>query len=87
MNPQISTFRAMVLNMSTGAGLTSKQHDYILSWVENNVPKVQLGKLAEIAWQYDADELSQELKSRHDQFLRDLDSEEELTYSPPPQVA
>lgn len=68
----IVTFKTMVLNMGLDSGeMTPKQIDYVLKWVDKNVPKVYFNKLSEIAWQYDQNLLSAKLEDLYKQFMHD----------------
>ena len=68
----------MVLNMSLSVGtLTPKQVDYIVRWAEQNISKTIFNKLAEIAWQYDQDDLKNALMRVYNEYMQDLESDED----------
>lgn len=78
MSESIGSFRTMVLNMSLGVGsMTPKQVDYIVRWAENNISKTIFNKLAEIAWQYDQDDLKKELMLVYNEYMQDLENDED----------
>lgn len=64
---KVAQFRTMVLSMSLGqSSFSEKQLKYVLNWVKENIPEVKYDEVAKIAWQYDEDELSEEIKKLKD---------------------
>ena len=59
----LGTFRTMVLSFKLGhSDLSDKHIAYVMKWLDHNVPIREREKYATIAWQYDADKLSEEIK-------------------------